>query len=86
MIESKEFIRQRVVLDQSYGGCSFIECLMVFTGNLAEIPVTLKQNEFHQCRWTFEGPALDTLDFLRTMYADGGESLVNEVFNYIKGK
>jgi hypothetical protein len=79
------FTGARVVLDGcTFEGCAFRRCVLVYTGTL---PVVLARNSFDAgCRWELSGPARSTLEFLGHLYRSGGERLVENTFDQIRGK
>lgn len=77
---------QRVPLDgDEFIRCRFNDCLLVFTG---EGPIVMDGNVFGPAvKWTFDGPAARTLQFLAALYhgaGDGGRGLVEETFATIR--
>jgi hypothetical protein len=65
-------------------GCNFSRCRFVYTGYL---PFHLEKCGFNECQWTFEGPAANTVAFMRSIYAQGGDgaTLVERTFDEIRG-
>jgi hypothetical protein len=64
--ENKKFVSQRVRIDgNSYRGCSFTGCELVFG---AGAPVILVGNSFTKCRFVFDEAAKLTLVFLAGLY------------------
>ena len=60
-IVGERFDRERVVLGgRRFERCAFADCELVFDGR----PVRLVDGSFERCRWTFEGAAAVTLDFV----------------------
>lgn len=69
-------IRQNetVVLDyQDFQGIRFEGCELVYRGGR---PPNLVNNDFSNCRWTFEQEAANTVAFLKALYSGGAEDLV----------
>jgi hypothetical protein len=84
MITEKQVFEARVVrLDHaSFHGCTFLRCTLVYAGLGS---YTLEDCQLVDCRWSFEGPAANLLQLLRTMYAsDGGKQIVENVFANIR--
>ena len=46
--------------------CTFDNCELIFNGVGS---VGLTNNEFRNCKWTFEGPAADTVAFMKALYS-----------------
>jgi hypothetical protein len=46
--------------------CAFVRCELVYDGR----PTRLVDNGFEDCRWSFEGAAGDTLDFVAALCRD----------------
>lgn len=61
--------------------CTFENAELVFG---ARGPVGLSGCQFINCRWTFDGPAADTLSFLSALYRGGARDLVESTFMNIK--
>ncbi|HDX4047749.1 TPA: hypothetical protein ROG05_000086 [Enterobacter soli] len=84
-IVGKTYTNQRVVLDgKAYEECSFVSCSIVYTGNGS---ISLINNTFTDCNWSFEGAAANTLQFLSVIYRDMGvfgRELVEATFRNIK--
>ena len=49
--------------------CTFNNCELIFNGVGS---VTLTNNAFNDCKWIFEGPAADTVAFMKALYSMGG--------------
>jgi hypothetical protein len=62
--------------------CTFEGSEMIFNG---VGPVGLVDCNFINCRWKFEGPASDTVAFMKELYATGGggKELIVATFNNI---
>lgn len=54
-----------------YDGCTFTNCEIVFT---CREPHHAHHCTFIDCRFTFEGPADDTIAILQNLYSVGGEA------------
>jgi len=78
--EKREFRNERINLNgNEFDHCQFFGCEMVFNGVGA---VGLTHNGFHECKWIFEGPAADTVGFMKALYAmgAGGRDLILQTF------
>ncbi|EIV6705582.1 TPA: hypothetical protein ACW71V_004066 [Klebsiella aerogenes] len=67
-----------------YENCIFKNCDIRFGGTA---PFGLVGCRFDSCRWTLEGPASNTIEFLRLMYKDMGDfgkQMVEATFENIK--
>lgn len=68
--ENRVFNKESIALSgNEYHHCKFIECDMQFSG-IGNVALT--HNEFNSCRWTFIGPASETISFMKAMYRMGG--------------
>jgi hypothetical protein len=84
MYASKETFKDiQISLDGgSFYACHFERCKLVYTGIL---PVVMDGCSIVDCRWQFDGPALNTLGFLQGLHTMGGDgmalarSLVNSI-------
>ncbi len=85
--ESSTFKNTRVVLDgNQYVKCVFENCVLVF---MATGPVGLTNCTFINVRWTLEGAAALTMQFLKALYqgaGEGGQQLVESLFAQIRGR
>lgn len=84
-IERSTFKNVREVLDgKQYISCVFENCELVFA---ATAPVGLTNCTFKDVRWTLEGAAALTMQFLAGLYhgaGKGGQDLVENTFAAIK--
>lgn len=67
-----------------YENCTFKKCDIRFGGTA---PFGLVGCTFDSCKWTLEGPASNTIEFLRLMYKDMGDfgkQMVEATFKTIK--
>lgn len=75
----------RVVLDnQSYHECTFTNCTIEYAGTG---PISLIGCSFHSCNWVMTGNALNTLNFMQSMYhgmGDFGKQMINQTFENVK--
>ena len=82
--ENSTFENVKVYVDDNeYKGCKFIQCNIVFTGTGA---LSLVENTFTDCRFSFEGPAARTLEFMTALYTGGARQLIEGTFDKIRGK
>ncbi len=82
---SNSYDRVRISLDnQSYENCVFANCTIVYAGTG---PISLVGCTFNNCQWVFAGNALNTLNFMQTMYhqmGDFGKTMIEETCTNIK--
>lgn len=79
----KTFQNETVNLNNNeFDRCKFIKCELIFNGVGS---VTLSHSTFTDCRWTFEGPAADTVAFMKALYSmgGGGKDLIVHTFKDI---
>ncbi len=82
--EKTPFIDRSIVIDgNEYLGCEFERCEIIFTG--ASLP-KLVGNKFNNCRYTFDGPASRTIQFMSALYSGGAQPLIEGTFEVIRGK
>lgn len=80
---SKKFSNIRIILDGStFKDCTPDRCVLVFCGTL---PFVFEQNSFNDCIWEPAGAARNVIDMLAAMYRDGGNVMVESVFDAIRG-
>jgi len=83
--KNKTFRKKTVLLDgNEYISCRFLDCTIEYRGGGN---IVLDSNSFQGCRWSFAGEAANTLAFMGSLYAQGGESkaLIEQTFNNIRG-
>ncbi len=82
---SSTFKNTTVDLDGShYENCTFQNCDIRFRGTALFGLVGCK---FESCKWSLDGPAANTIQFLRLMYKDMGDfgkQMVEATFENIK--
>lgn len=81
---NKKFHDTTVVLDGStFAGCTFDRCMLIFSGLL---PVHLEGCGFNECKWSFSGPAANTVGFMSAVHAMGGGAtqLIEQTFENIR--
>jgi hypothetical protein len=80
---NRTFKNEDVLLDgNALLGCSIIECRLIVR---AEAPWVLKGNLIMDVEWVFEGPALLTLQILRTLYhASDTRKVVEDLLESIR--
>jgi hypothetical protein len=80
------FVDERIDLDgRSFQGCTFQQCELVYSGIA---PLTLMDSAVNDCRWSFEGAAALTLDFMRALYMNGdagGRAVVEQTVHVVIG-
>jgi hypothetical protein len=83
-MENQTFVGANVQADggAAYFKCTFINCNLIFTG-LA--PIQFDTCKLENCRWSFAGPAANTLNFLKQSYAGGNKEMVETIFREIRG-
>ena len=83
--ENETFENKTVVIDgNSYQNCTFNSCTIEFRG--VELP-SLGGCHFAGCRWSFDGPAANTIRFLTALYGNGDamlQSVVQQTLDNIK--
>ena len=76
------FTNETVVLDgNEYLNCTFTNCELIFRGTDG---VALHGIDFNGCRWTFEGPAGLTINFMTALYQAGVTDLIDQTFENIR--
>lgn len=81
--EDQTFEDMTIVLDGgSFYRCTFIRCRMSFSGLL---PCIVESPNFVECHFDLQGPAANTLAWLGALYRAGGQALVEETFDQIRG-
>ena len=66
-IVGRRFEGERVPLGGAgFERCAFVRCELVYDGR----PTRLVDNTFEDCRWSFEGAAGDTLQFVAALCRD----------------
>ncbi len=80
----KSFSNETIHLDNNqFDHCEFDNCEIVYSGTGK---FSLSNNSFNGCRWTFEGPAANAIEFMSAMYAMGGgaKDLIEKTFENIR--
>ena len=84
-VENSSFRGGSVLLDSTeFINCRFQNVKLVFAG---AGPVSLRGCVFDNVQWVFDGPASNTLQFLRAMYhglGEAGRAIVDDAFRQIK--
>jgi len=79
---NKTFKKQQIVLDGgSFYNCTFDECELIYSGLM---PVFMNGNTLKNCRWRFDGPAINTMAFLTMLYSSGAKDLVEATFSGVR--
>ncbi len=83
-MENQTFVGANVQADGgvAYSRCKFVNCTLIFTG---VAPIQIDTCTLENCRWTFAGPAANTLNFLKQSYAGGNKEMVETVIREIRG-
>ncbi len=80
--QGEAFSNEMVVLDgNDYLNCTFTNCEIVFRGTAS---VTLNGLYLNDCRWTFDGPAGLTINFMTALYQAGVTDLIDQTFENIR--
>ena len=83
MTRSMSYSHETVALDgERFEDCEFRDCRLVYAGG--EAPV-FKNCQFHNCDWKMDGPAGQTLEHLRAMWAAGAKTQVQGLIKEITG-
>jgi hypothetical protein len=81
--QGKTFRNETIRLDgNEFDGCTFENCEFIYRGTA--------QVDFTNCSisrpvLTFDGEAARTLDFLKVLYHSGFQSIIDYIFNNIRG-
>jgi hypothetical protein len=76
------FANETVVLDgNEYFNCTFTNCELIFQGTDG---VSLQGIAFNSCRWTFDGPAGLTINFMTALYQAGVTDMLDQTFENIR--
>ena len=82
--QNQKFENITIYLDGcSFYGCRFEGCNLVFNGVLGFV---MENPSFQSCSWTPQGPALQTLQLLGTLYKGGATDLIDRIFHSITGE
>ncbi|MCC6683378.1 MAG: hypothetical protein IT445_20980 [Phycisphaeraceae bacterium] len=65
----------------SYHGCVFIECTLIFSGGA--LPM-FADSQFNKCQWQFDDAASRTVAFMNALYQGGATDLIEQIFCDIK--
>ncbi len=84
LMKNKKIRNTSISLDGgTFEHCDFDKCELIFSGYL---PVA-----FHHCKfgpdtkWSFSGPANNTVMFMQAIYASGATELLENTFEQIRG-
>ena len=78
------FEDRQVLLDgNEYDRCKFNRCELVYSGGT---PPAFTNNRIENCKWTFDGAASRTINFIASLYGGGGQQQIEETFDQIRGK
>ena len=83
-MKNKKIRNTSISLDGgTFESCDFDNCELVFSGYL---PVHLSNCVFGSgVKWSFAGPAGNTIKFMQAIYAQGATVLVENTFEEIRG-
>lgn len=80
-VENETICDRKIFLDgASIHNCKLERCTLVFNGYVA---YSMTDCEFSDCKWAFNGPAANFLNFLRQIYAQGATEVVDKMFEAI---
>ena len=78
------FVGEDIILDNhQFENCIFNSCRLIYNGIG---PTSLISNVFENCHWVLDGPALNTVYFLKAIYHQLPTELswVDDVIKFIK--
>lgn len=84
LVRNYHFQDQDVVLDfGEFYDCTFEGCNLILHGYA---PPSLVGCTFNNCRWSFEGPASTTVQFMTALHRQGGggRELIEHTFENIR--
>ena len=84
--DGKTFTNERVTLDDNeFFNCKFNSCTLVYHGSA---PPQLSDDSFHNVKFVFNGPAANTIAFLKAMatVTSGMQHIVKDTFPEIFGQ
>jgi len=83
MQTATSFTQENVNLDgMNFTDCEFRKCRLIYSGG--EAPV-FDGCKFDHCEWRFEGPALRTLEHLKSMWGAGAKPTVQALIKDVTG-
>ncbi len=78
----QKFENVTIFLDgSSFYNCQFSNCNLVFSGVVGFL---MDHPVYQNCRWTPQGPALQTIQLLSNLYSSGAVDLIEAVIKAIK--
>jgi hypothetical protein len=81
MTNGVSYNHQTVPLDgETFSDCEFSACRLIYAGG--EAP-TFDRCRFTDCEWKFEGPAAQTLTYLKSMWTAGAKPAVQTLIKEI---
>jgi hypothetical protein len=84
IVRDQTFEDAKISLDGgSFYSCTLRRCTLVYSGLL---PVIFEGGIMDACKWEFNGPAMNTIQFLSAMYKGGSAELVESTFRAIRGQ
>ena len=84
LMKNKKIRNTSISLDGgTFENCDFDKCEVIFSGYL---PVRITGCKFGpDVKWSFSGPASNTISFMRSIYAQGATQLIENTFEQIRG-
>jgi hypothetical protein len=83
--DDETFMNQTVVLDgHAFNNCKFVSCVIVYNGT--HVTQMVNPSFFEENKWSLEGPAKRTLQFLQALHTEGGymKDMVDLLVNKIR--
>ncbi len=84
LMKNKKIRNTPISLDGgTFENCDFDKCEIIYSGYL---PVRMDSCKFGpDVKWSLSGPASNTINFMRGIYAQGAKSLIENTFETIRG-
>ncbi len=84
LMKNKKVRNTSISLDGgTFENCDFDKCEVIFSGYL---PVRFVNCKFGPgVKWSFSGPASNTIVFMQAIFAQGATELVENTFEHIRG-
>ncbi len=84
LMKNKKIRNTSISLDGgTFEHCDFDQCEIIFSGYL---PVRFAHCKFgSNVKWTFAGPANNTIQVMQAIYAAGATELIENAFEQIRG-
>ena len=86
MITQKQTLKNLTIqIDgETFVGCRFESCELVFNGLMGATFIDCVFSK--DIKWRFDGPANNTLKFMRALYEGGADKLIENIFREIRGE